>query len=534
MTARRTHEDEVAAVTFEHDDESVVVIVGSGAGGGTLANELAQKGVNVVLIEAGPRFQMTEFVNDEYGAYDLFTWKDKRIATGTSPVAEKFREAPTWIVKAVGGTSVHWAGQAVRFQPHEFRARSTYGDIPGASLIDWPLSYEEMAPYYDRAEYKLGVSGTHGTPEMPHSNLYRVFAHSARRAGYKQVSQCPVAVLTVPRDGRNACDQIGFCMQGCKSGAKWSSLYAEIPAGEATGRLEVRAECMALQIRHDDRGRVTGVLYVDKAGRRHLQKARVVCVAGNSIETPRLLLNSASAKYPDGLANSSGHVGRNYLRNMFAFAYGIFDRPVTMHRGYVAPGLVRDEAGHDPKRGFAGGIYFTAVGLGLPYHAAFLDPGAWGREFASAIEGYANTCGVVVLGEDLPVPSSSVTLHPSEKDGYGLPIPVLNLDVHANEFPMRNYGLKKAAELLEAGGAKRVIECPPMPSTHNLGTCRMSAEPADGVCNRWGQTHDIPNLFISDGSQFSSNNAGNPTLTIATLAVRQAAYLADQLRTNSL
>jgi len=527
-----THSDDVASVTFDQGDDSVVVIIGSGAGGGTLANELAQKGVNVVVIEAGPRRKIADFVNDEHAAYDMLTWHDRRTCTGNSPVVAKFPEAPTWVAKGVGGTTQHWAGQAVRFQEHEFRARSTYGEVPGATLIDWPVSLDEMLPYYDRAEDKMGVSGTHDMPHMPESNIAKVFMHGARRAGFKQVSQVNVAVNMVPRDGRNACDQIGFCMQGCKSGAKWSTLYTEIPKAEETGRCEVRPECMALEIQHDEGGKVIGVLYVDSAGAQQVQKARVVCVAGNSVETPRILLQSATPKFPDGLANGSGHVGRNYMRNMFAFLYGIFDKPVNMHRGFIAPGIVRDEAGHDPSRGFPGGLYITGLGLGLPYHAAFLDPGAWGREFSELIEGYQYTCGVAVLGEDMPMASNDVTLHPTDKDQHGLPVPVLNMDSHPTEFVLRNYGHKCATRILEAAGARTIIECPPMPSTHNLGSCRMSVKPADGVCNGWGQTHDIANLFISDGSQFSSNNAGNPTLTIVTLAIRQAEYIAEQMRKN--
>ena len=276
-------DDEVAAVTFDHDDESVVVIVGSGAGGGTLANELCQRGVNVVLLEAGRRFKTTDFVNDEATMFEMLSWLDKRYTAGDTPLTTEWPTLPTWICKTVGGSSVHWAGHALRFRPHEFKPRTTYGAIAGANLIDWPISFEEMLPYYERAEDKMGVSGRGGRPALPGNNNYRVFARGAERVGYRDYDVSHMAINSVPHGGRNACDQIGFCMQGCKSGAKWSSLYAEIPAGEATGRLEVRAECMALQIEHNARGRVSGVLYADKAGGHHVQKARAVCVAGNSI-----------------------------------------------------------------------------------------------------------------------------------------------------------------------------------------------------------------------------------------------------------
>ena len=213
-----THTDDVASVTFDQGDDSVVVIIGSGAGGGTLANELAQKGVNVVVIEAGPRRKITDFVNDEYGAYDMLTWHDRRTCTGNSPVVAKFPEAPTWVAKGVGGTTQHWAGQAVRFQEHEFQARTTYGEVPGATLIDWPVSLDEMLPYYDRAEDKMGVSGTHDMPHLPKSNIAKVFMHGARRAGFKQVSQVNVAVNMVPRDGRKRLRSDRFLHAGLQVG----------------------------------------------------------------------------------------------------------------------------------------------------------------------------------------------------------------------------------------------------------------------------------------------------------------------------
>lgn len=181
-----------------------------------------------------------------------------------------------------------------------------------------------------------------------------------------------------PRDDRMGCQQTGFCFQGCKWGAKWSTLYTEIPKGEETGKLEVRPECTALKIEHNAAGKVTGVLYADKDGKQHFQKARVVCVAGNSIESPRLLLNSASSKFPDGLANSSGQVGRNYMRHTTGSVYASFEKPVHMYRGTTMAGIIRDEAAHNPKRGFVGGYEMETISLGLPFMAAFLNPGGWG------------------------------------------------------------------------------------------------------------------------------------------------------------
>ncbi len=299
-------DDQLAAATFEEDDDSVVVIVGSGAGGGTLANELAQRGVDVVVLEAGPRFTAEDFENDEYAMTAKFEWDDPRVFEGTTEAVAGWPDTPASMCKGVGGTTLHWAAMCPRFLDFELRTRSAYGPIEGADIIDWPLGPEELAPYYDRAEDKMGVSGTHGMPRHRGNNNYRVIAAGARRLGYAQVDANNMAINVVPRDGRNACDQIGFCMQGCTSGAKWSTFNVEIPKAEATGRCEVRPQCMALKIEHDDSGRVSGVVYGDFGGAQHRQAARAVCVAGNAIETPRLLLNSASPAFPDGLANAEG------------------------------------------------------------------------------------------------------------------------------------------------------------------------------------------------------------------------------------
>jgi choline dehydrogenase-like flavoprotein len=507
---------------YDLDDDSVVCIVGSGAGGGTLGNELAQKGAKVVILEAGDRYEIPDFVNDEWESFVQLAWKDMRTTSGTWLVHKDFPNLPAWIVKAVGGTTTHWAGASLRFHEHEFKTRATYGSIRDANLLDWPITLQELEPYYARAEDKMGVTGTNGIPRLPGNNNFKVFAAGAHKIGYKEVHTGNMAINSEPRDERGACQQIGFCFQGCKSGGKWSTLYTEIPKGEATGRLEVRPGSMAVKIEHDDRGKVTGVVYADSTGALHRQKARVVAVAGNSLESPRLLLNSASAKYPDGLANSSGQVGRNYMRHMTGSVYAAFERPVHMYRGTTMAGVIRDESRLDPSRGFVGGYEMETLSLGLPFMAAFLDPGAWGRSFTSAMEDYPNMAGMWLVGEDMPRQTNRITLDPVVKDKNGLPVASVHYDDHPNDLAMRQHGYTQGAAVYQAVGAVRVFNTPPYPSTHNLGTNRMSDNPRDGVVNKYGQTHDIKNLFVSDGSQFTSGAACNPTLTIVSLAIRQA------------
>ena len=515
--------------TFGLNDDSVVVVIGSGAAGGTVAHELCQKGIKVVLLEAGARQSLATFVNDEWKAFGQTAWLDKRTTSGTWRVSKDFSGLPAWICKTVGGSTVHWAGASLRLQEHEFRVKTEYGDMPGANLLDWPLTLKELEPYYAKAEDKMGVTRTNGIPGLPGNNNFKVMYNGAKRLGYKDVHTGRMAINSRPRDGRPACMQIGFCFQGCKVGAKWSTLYVEIPKAEATGNLDLRPECQALMIRHDARGKVTGVLYADKAGTQHVQKARVVCVACNSIESPRLLLNSASSKFPNGLANSSGQVGKNYMRHMTGSVYAIFDKPVNMHRGATMAGIITDESINKPARGFVGGYEMETLSLGLPFMAAFLNPGAHGEPFTEALDHYTHMAGMWLVGEDMPQEKNRVSLHPSEKDQHGLPVPNVHFDDHPNDIAMRSHAYRQGSAVYQAVGALKTYEVPPYPSTHNLGTNRMSAKPSDGVCNKWGQTHDIPNLFVSDGSQFTTGGAENPTLTIVTLAIRQAEYIADQM-----
>ncbi|MEM7636644.1 MAG: GMC family oxidoreductase, partial [Pseudomonadota bacterium] len=322
--------------------------------------------------------------------------------------------------------------------------------------------------------------------------------------------------------------------QGCKSGAKWSTLVAEIPKGEATGNLEVRPNAQVLKIEHDDAGKVTGVLYADKDGKQHLQKARVVCVAGNSIESPRLLLNSASSTYPDGLANSSGMVGKNYMRHMTGSVYAVFDKPVHMYRGTTMAGIITDESRNDPSRGFVGGYEMETLALGLPFMAAFLDPGGWGKDFSWWMDNYENTAGMWLVGEDMPQEKNAITLHATEKDQHGLPVPNVHFDDHENDIKMRDHAFGQGEAVYKAAGAVKTFRTPPYPSTHNLGTNRMSADAKDGVVNKHGQTHDIANLFVSDGSQFTTGAAENPTLTIVALALRQADFIAGEMSKGNL
>ncbi len=515
------------------EKDPVVVIIGSGAGGGTLAHELTTKGVKCVVLEAGPHLTQDHYENDEWRAFGQMAWLDMRTTSGSWRVAKNFPNLPAWIVKAVGGSTTHWSGATPRFMDHEWKTRTTYGGLDGANLLDWPIDSAELAPWYDKAEIAMGSTHRHGRPPLPANNNYKVMANGAAKVGYKYYATGPYATNAEPYDGRPASNQDGFNFQGDKTGAKWSTLVAELPKAEATGNLDLRHGCHVAQITHDATGKVDGVLYFD-GGVLHSQRARVVCVAANAIESARLLLLSASPLFPDGLANSSGEVGKNYMRHLTASSYARFEQPVHMYRGETMAGIVADETGLDTDRGFVGGYAMETLSLGPAFLAAFADPGAWGPDFTNILDGYENTAGLWIVGEDMPQSTNRVTLSADAVDQFGLPAPNVHFDDHPNDVAMRDHAWAHAAELYRAVGAIGVTDTPPYPSTHNLGTCRMSAKPEQGVLNGWGQAHDVPNLFVSDGSQMTTGAAANPTLTIVALAIRQAEYLVEQLRTGVL
>lgn len=516
-------------MNIDMNDEAVV-IVGSGAGGGTLAYELTKRGIPVVVLEAGGYLTNDDYVNDEWEAFNQMAWLDPRTTSGSFRIARDFPNLPAWIVKAVGGTTTHWSGATPRFKAHEFAARSTYGRVEGANLLDWPITLAELAPYYDQAEIAMGSTHVHGRKPLPANNNYKVFANGAERVGYKHYSTGPYATNAEEYDGRPASVQDGFNFQGDKNKSKWSTLVREIPRAEATGLLDLRPDSQVVQITHDASGRADAVLYLDKEGNLHRQAAKLVAVAANSIETPRLLLMSASPMFPQGLANSSGQVGRNYMRHTTGSVYARFDEPVRMYRGETMAGVIADESRHDPDRGFVGGYYLETISLGPAFLASFANPGAWGRDYTEIMEAYSHTAGLWVIGEDMPQESNRITLNTAVTDKNGLPVPNVHFDDHANDVSMRNHGYRQGELLYEAVGSLGAHRTPPYPATHNMGTSRMSARAEDGVVDRWGRTHDVPNLFISDGSVFTTGAAANPTLTIVALAIRQAEYIAAELK----
>ena len=370
---------------YELSDSSVVVVIGSGAGGATVANELAQKGIDVVCFEAGKRLTLADVENSPPAMDAKMGWHDKRLGS------------MAWICKTVGGTTMRWSAVTPRIQEHEFKALTSYGQLDGCSIIDWPITLAELEPYYVKAEDKMGVSGTGDIPHSAETNNFKVMKAGAENVGYKEITTAHTAINPVARKGRPGCQQIGFCNSGCAIGAKWSTLYTEVPAAEMTGHFELRAQAMAVKINHDKSGRVTGVVYTDASGNQQEQKARAVCVAGNVVETARILLNSDSSLFPHGLGNASDQVGRNYTRHMFNITNAVMPHPVNYHRGTRQSGIVLDEQYHKPERGFAGGYIMETLGLD-PWNLSNIL-GGWGHDHTAFTDKYTHIAGAFVTGD---------------------------------------------------------------------------------------------------------------------------------------
>lgn len=509
------------AKQYDLSDDSVVVVIGSGAGGGTVANELAQKDIDVVCLEAGARLTLADIVNDRRVMDERMGWHDER------------RGVPVWLCKTVGGTTMRWSGVSPRFLAHEFHTLTTYGAMENTTLIDWPITLDDLEPYYDKAEAKMGVSGTNGLPPSAKNSNFKVLEAGARQVGYNQITTSHIAINSQAYDGRPGCRQIGWCNEGCAIGAKWSTLYTEIPRAEVTEHFELRTNAMAVRIKHDDSGKITSVVYRDHYGAEQEQKARAVCVAGNVVETTRLLLNSESARFPVGLGNSTDNVGRHYTRHMAAGALAVMPGPVHFHRGARQAGLIADEHAHNPERGFAGGYLLELSSLVPDSYARFAN---WGIDAQQWMENYRNAAGVFLVGEDPPQASNRISLHPTDRDEFGVPVPVLEYEHHPNTTAMLRHAGERARELYAALGATDIRDNTDQlgGGCHNMGVARMSTNPDDGVTNRWGQVHDIPNLFVSDGSLFSTSAAPNPTLTIVALAIRQAEHIASRMTRREL
>lgn len=504
------------------DDEPVdFAIVGTGAGGGTLACKLAEHGFSVVAFDAGPYFRpLEDFASDEAHQSKLY-WTDERIVEGETPLQLGANNSG----KAVGGSTVHFAMVSLRFRPEWFKSRSLLGY--GA---DWPLDWREMWSYYREVEVALGISGPVRYPWGPPRPRYPyrphelnaaalVLAKGAEAMGIKW-TPTPLATLSAPRGLAHPCVYRGMCVLGCSTNAKQSVLVTWLPRALKAGA-EIRDLAMVGKIEHSRSGLVTGVHY-HREGQWRFQKARNVVVAGYAIETPRLLLNSATSKFPDGLANSSGLVGKNLMVQSNQAVWGRMDQEIRSYKGPPSLAITEHWNYEDEGKDFFGGYCYMSQGP-LPIvwaNTLAAKRGLWGSALSTEMENYNHSVGLKIVGECLPQERNRVTLA-QERDQYGIPIARVSYSYCDNDKRLIRHALNFMGEALRASDARDIWE-EEDDTCHLNGTARMGSDPHTSVVNADCRTWDIPNLWICDGSVFPTVGGVNPSLTIQAIACRTA------------
>jgi len=475
-----------------------------GAGGGTLACKLAESGFSVVALDAGPYWRpLEDFVSDEREQSKLY-WTDERIVDGETPLELGSNNSG----KSVGGSTVHFAMVSLRFRPEWFKSRTKLG-----YGVDWPLDWREMWDYYREVEQTLKVSGPINYPWGPKRPRYPYRPHPLNAAaallaeGAKTLgiawSPTPIATLSAPRGLAPPCVYRGFCVVGCSTNAKQSVLNTWLPRALKAGA-EIRDLAMVGRVEHDDGGRATGVRYF-REGRWRFQKARNVVVAGYAIETPRLLLNSASGKFPHGLANSSGLIGKNLMVQANQAVWGLMEKEVRSYKAPPSLSLTEHWNYTDEGKDFFGGYAYMSQGpLPIVWSGVqAVKRGLWGEPLIETMKNYNHQVGLKIVGECMPQERNSVTLT-GDRDEYGLPTPRVTYSYCDND------------------------------TCHLNGTARMGDDPQTSVVNADCRTWDIPNLWICDGSVFPTVGGVNPSLTIQAIACRTADRIRAMARRGEL
>jgi gluconate 2-dehydrogenase alpha chain len=560
---------------------SDVVIVGAGAAGGILAAELAKAGMQVIALERGPRLTTSDFAGQD--ELRFFQRQDTRPDNKRQPVTWRpntaTRSRPMGVLNygnQAGGGTVHYGAVSWRLHEDDFRARTNTIERYGAdaipedsSLADWPLTYADLEPFYDRAEYELGVSGKAGNLqgrrieggnvfEAPRRREYPlppllveqpglVFDDATRELGYHPFST-PRAILSQPYNGRPGCTYCGFCQSfGCHMGAKSSILVTKLPEADATGNFELVTGAMVYRANTDDAGRATGVSYWLPDGSDNSVEADLVILAPFIYDNTRLLLLSKTSRFPDGLANSSGHLGKHVMAHMMARMLVTFDdRHMNVYMGPSAQKhTIDDFNANNFDHSDVDFIRGSQISIGTdnlqggPISASTIvpPPGVprWGAAYRDFIaDAYTRFASMVAQTENLPYADQVIDLDPNVKDAWGLPAPRMTYDWRRpNEVARVEFMMQKMEEIGRAMGASRVWRqplSPGSPGAHHEGGTRMGSDPSSSVVNRYGQTWDIPNLFVVGSSTFPTMSGFNPTLTIQALAYMTADAIVNRYR----
>ena len=560
-----------------------VVIVGVGAAGGILAAELGKAGMKVIGLERGPRLATEDFTpHDELR---FFQRQDLRPNIRRQPVTWRpnanVRATPLPVLNygnQAGGGTVHYGSVSWRFHEDDFRARSHTIERYGASVIpldsslaDWPLSHADLEPYYDRAEYELGVSGKAGNlqgnkidggnvfeaprrrdyplPPLQDDQSGVVFRGAAKKLGHHPFPT-PRAILSEDYNGRPGCTYCGFCQAfGCHVGAKSSILVTKLPEADATGNFKLVTGGMCYRVNSDNSGRVTGVAYYGPDGSDNTVEAEFVILSPFIYDNTRLLLLSKTDRFPNGLANSSGEVGKHLMAHMMPNVFVAFDdRYVNVFMGpsaqkHTIDDFNADNFDHHGVNFIRGSqISIGTINLqGGPIGATTMNPPSgiprWGAAYRDFLATYFARCAAMVAQtENLPYADQTIDLDPNVRDQWGLPAPRLTYDWRRpNELARVEFMVQKMEELGRAMGATHIWRSPlgpGAPGAHHEGGTRMGNDPKTSVVNRYGQSWDIPNLFIIGSSTFPSMSGFNPTLTIQALAYMSADAIVNRYRKN--
>jgi choline dehydrogenase-like flavoprotein len=518
-----------------------VLIVGSGASGAAVAWSLAETRMRILCLEQGdwmkPGDLPTNARDWEARRYGDFAISPNERGRATDyPINDDNSLMKVANFNGVGGGTVLYTAHWPRLHPSDFRVRSLDGVAE-----DWPIGYAALEPFYDENDRMMGVSGLAGDPsfpphgaQMPPLPLGRTgmaYARALNRLGWHWWPSF-ATVATEDYEGRARCINLAHCTPGCAQGAKASTDITYWPAALRAG-VELRTRCRVREITTDARGMASGAIYHDADGKECFQPAEVVVLACNGVGTPRLLLNSASARFPAGLANSSGLVGRNLMLHPWPFVTGFAEERVDAGQGPIVTIFSKQFYETDPARDFVRG-YMLQFSRGTgPGSEAVSSMAAgrlpWGEGHHEAYRGlYGHRLNVGVACDDLPEAHNRVTLDPVLKDSDGIPAPRIDYAFSANTMKMMEHGIARATEVLEAAGAKHIVTSRTVLNSpgHLLGTARMGTDPARSVVNEWGRSHDVRNLFIVDGSIWVTGGGVNPTSTIQALAL----YVADQMK----
>jgi choline dehydrogenase-like flavoprotein len=524
------------------EDQVDVLIIGAGASGAAMAWSLAETKMHIVCLEQGALMNPLAYPsmgnNWEARTQDDFaTNPNVRGLPQDYPINEDNSPIKVANFNGVGGGTILYAGHFPRFHPSDFRVKSLDGVAD-----DWPIDYNQLAPYYAENERITGVAGLAGDPAYPQDNAQRVpplplgksgevLAKGFNKLGWHWWPS-DTAIITEEFDGRAPCINLGACGAGCAQGAKGSADVTYWPHALRAG-VELRTRCRVREITVGEDGMATGAIYYDGDGKEQEIKAHVVIVACNGIGTPRMLLNSKSQQHPDGLANSSGLVGKNLMFHPYAWTQGIFDEPTDGHVGPFKAIRSQEFYETDSSRDFVRG-YTLEIQRGMaPVRTAQtgmrMGRIPWGEGHHDAyrrMQGHVT--GMVAVCEDLPEEHNRVTLDPTLTDSNGIPAPKIDYTLSENSLRMLEHGTARATEILKAAGAYDVLSESPIPYAgwHLMGTARMGTDPARSVVNEWGRAHDCRNLFIIDGSVFVTSAGLNPTNTIQALAL----YVGDQIK----